>query len=258
MFLDVSSTEGGDGMFNIRRNNSTDTTLSVYPDGVKDDDRKKDIMMTGEKVTLTPSSVNYGEGSHSEPGVIASRMYGSQEEQLVVVTSGQEDRNHDDIRGQTCGFIEMDSIQEHTALGEDDEGETAKTEGSYITIPLTPSVGSSTTVDTGKNNTSTLMNFTCTALSDVLNMPGDQPSTTPGPRYGRQQADHADTGREVLSVDREVVNQEPEDEISLSRVVLIPAIGCEAGTEPCLAQDIQTEQSLERGQGDQAVYGCGA
>ena len=66
VFLDVSSTEGGDGLFNIIRNSNTDTTLSVCHDGVKDDVRKKDIVMAGDNVTLTPSSVNCGEGSHYE------------------------------------------------------------------------------------------------------------------------------------------------------------------------------------------------
>ena len=124
-------------------------------------------------MTLTPSSVSCGEGSHSEPGVIASRMWGNKEEQLVLEISVKEDMMNDDNGGQTCGFIGIDSPQEHTALGEGDEGETAKNEESCVTVPLTPSVGSCTTVDTGKNNTSTLINFTCAALSDVLEVPGD-------------------------------------------------------------------------------------
>ena len=41
-------------------------------------------------VTLTPSSVRYGEGSYSEPGISATRGYGNKQEPLLVI-SNQED-----------------------------------------------------------------------------------------------------------------------------------------------------------------------
>ena len=253
VFLDVSSTEGGDGLFNIVRNSTTDTPLSTCQGGVKDDVRRTDIVKTGGYLTLTPSSVSCGEGSDSVPGVNAGKLLDNEEEQLVLEISAKEGMRKDDNGGQTRGFVQMDSSQEHEALKECDEGETVRNEETCTIVPLTPSVGLCATADTGKEYTNNILNFTCTALD----VPGPRPATTPEPEHGRHQADHAGTGREVLSVDGNIVSKEPEEEPSLSQAVLIPDTVCEAGTEPCLAQDIHTEQQLERGQADQTVYGCG-
>ena len=257
VFLDVSCSQCGDGTFDISRNNITDTIPSLCPDRRDDDDGENNIVVTDRMVTLTPSSVSYCEGSHSEPGVSASGGYGNQQEPLVV-TSSQEDRSLDDNVVQTNGFAEMDSNQEHATLEEGNGDEGAKIVGPYITIPQRH-LWDQVLLQIQARITPVHL-ITCTASSDGLHMPGDQlPAhpTTPGQRFGRYQADHAVTGREVLSADRIPVTREPRDEVPLSQAELIPPMKCDAGTGPCLTQCIQTEHVQGHGQVDQAVHGYG-
>ena len=259
VFLDVSCSQGGDGTFTFEGDNSQDTTISRCPDRRQDEGMGDNILVSMDNTTLTPSSVEHGEGSYSVLNNIATRGWDNGQDLLLVIPD-KEDRTQDDKVANPCGFAEIDSRHEGDQPGEA-RGDTGdNTIKPCSTGILTPSVGPPATTDTGKKHTSTNNNFTCAALPGVLQMPGDLISahpTTPGLGYAGSQEDHVLIGRGAPSLDRDPFPKELREGILLSHTGLIPPVECEAGAESCLTQDTPTEPVHERGQGDPPVHDRG-